>query len=121
MSTNKKVIMPMVVVKIPVFFDFVQPEREIKAVKANNPIINDISPINRGIRKSFSVTFFKYPPGVVIIKIFVIEKTETKKLPAEIVDIFNNRFVSLSFFFETKRLATIVIENPLNRELIKIS
>lgn len=118
---KRSVIVPIVVVKIPVFFDFVQPEREINVVSANKPIRNVIIPIVRGIKKSSSVIFFKYPPGVVTIDIFVMAKIDTKKQPAEIVAVFNKRLFNLLFRSETIRFATIAIENPLNRELIKIS
>ncbi|WP_109301427.1 hypothetical protein [Aquimarina sp. AU474] len=117
---NISVNIPMVLVKIPVLLDFTQPDNDIMADKAKSPIIKVNRPIIRGIKKSLIVTFFMYPPGVVIIEICVIAKTETRKHPADIVPSFKILFISLSFLSETNILATIAIEKPLNRALIKI-
>jgi hypothetical protein len=73
-----------------------------------------------GIKKSFETTSFKYPPGVVIMEICTMVNTATRKHPADRVADFKIGFVVLSFLSETSKLATIVIENPLNNELIRI-
>jgi len=116
---SKSVNIPITVVYIPTFFDLVHPDNEIITDRENNPIIKDIVPIIRGTKKSFVVTFFKYPPEVVIIDICIIAKTETKKQPADKVADFKIRFISLSFLSDTNKFATTVIENPLNNELIR--
>ena len=89
--------------------------------KEKTPIMNVIVPIILGNRKSFSVTFFKYPPGTVAIKTLVIEKTVTRKHAAATVAVFNSLFKTLSLLLSDMiRFATIVIENPHNNELIKM-
>ena len=111
---------PTTVVKIPIFFDFVHPESAIKKDKAKSPIIKVNIPMILASKKSSSVTSCRYPPGVVVIEILVIANRATRKQPAEIVAVFNKRFVNLSAFSDMIRLATMVIEKPLNKELIKI-
>lgn len=115
-----RVITPITVVKIPVFLDLVQPDNEISIDSATKPIIKVVIPIILGSKKSFAVTFSKYPPSVVIIKIFVIAKTETRKQLADIVAVFSNQFVSLLLLSETIMLATIAIEKPPNNALINM-
>ena len=114
-------ITPITVENIPAFLDFVQPESEIKVVKANKPSIKHIIPIILGNKKSLEVTFFRYPPGVVIIEILVIAKTLTRKQAADTVAVLNSLLLILSDLSETIRLATIAMENPLSKALIKMS
>ncbi|CAL2078676.1 Membrane protein [Tenacibaculum sp. 190524A02b] len=117
---NKSVNIPITVVYIPTFFDLVHPDKEIIIDRENNPIKKAMTPIIRGTKKSFSVTFFKYPPGVVIIDICIIAKTVIKKHPADKVADFKIRLNNLLFLSDTNKFATTVIENPLSNELIKI-
>ena len=113
-------MIPTTVVKIPTLFDFFHPASEITAVSEKRPIRKDIAPMARGRKKSSATTFFRYPPGVVIIEIWIMANTVTRKEPAARVADFKILFVNLSFWSYTSILATTVMENPLNRELIKI-
>ena len=55
-----------------------------------------------------------------IIDIWIIENTVTKKQPAASVADFKILFVSLSFLSEINKFAPTVMEKPLNKELISI-
>ena len=82
------------------------------------PKIKESIPITLGNIKSLWTTFLKYPPGKVIIKIFVIENTVTRKLPAAIVEDFSKLIVIRLFDLYTNKLAVTAMEKPPNKELI---
>lgn len=74
---------PIIVVNIPVFFDLTQPKSDRNADKEIIPKRRDMLPTSLGRLKSLSTTLIGYPL-VVIIKIFVMAKTVTRKEPAAI-------------------------------------
>ena len=78
---SKNVIPPTMVVKTPIFFDFVHPESPRTMHKNSIPNKNDIEPIVFGIDKFMDKILLGYPL-VVIITIFVIANTDTRKHPA---------------------------------------
>ena len=109
----------MTVVNIPIFFDFVQPDKEIIVIKDITPKRSVTPPISDGTLKSPSV-ILRGNPSVVIIRIFVIANTETKKkLAAKTAD-FIIFLVKRVFVSETKKFAITAMENPPNKELITI-
>lgn len=110
----------MIVVNFPTFFDLVHPDSDIITANAKSPIMNVEIPNTLGMKKSLATTFSKYPPGVVIMEICTMAKTVTRKQPVDKVAAFKIAFASLSFLSETIKLATMAIENPLNKALIRI-
>jgi len=117
---SSRVSTPTIVVNRPSFLDFVQPDNEIMTVNEKSPIRKVSMPINLGTAKSVAVTSLTYPPGVVIIEIWIMAKTVTRKQPEDSVAHFKIRSVSSVVLSETNKLATMVIENPLNKELIRM-
>jgi len=116
---KRRVSTPTIVVYLPSFFDFVQPDKAIITVNEKSPTTSVKIPIVLGMKNSFSV-MVSGKPGVVIIANCVMAKSVTRKQPADKVAAFNMRLVSLSFLSDTSKLATTVIENPLNSELMRI-
>ena len=109
----------MVVENSPNFLDLVQPSKEIIIVIDMMPIKKEQTPKALGIFKSLLSTL-KGKPSVVIIKIFDIAKTDTKKAP---VDIIENRKIFMLILsessFSNNNIKT-VRENPHNKALSKL-
>ncbi len=118
-NININVVIPMAVVNLPVFFDLVQPAKEIRVINDIIPKKNEITPTSLGSNKSLSITFRGYPV-VVFIRSVVIAKTETKKKLAADVDTIMIFFDKRVLTSDTKRFAITAIENPPSNELIII-
>ena len=88
MMINMSVRMPMVVEKIPVALDLVQPSSAIMTAIEIIPSKNEIPPRRLGNTKSLLSTC-KGKPSVVIKKTFVIAKMDTKKAPVDNMEIRN--------------------------------
>jgi len=109
----------MLVVNLPIFFDLVQPDKEIMVIKDIIPKINAIPPIIDGVIKSpFFISIGN--PFVVIIRIFVIANTEIKKKLAAKTEAFIIDLDKRVFISDTKKFAITAMENPPNKELISI-
>ena len=109
---------PIIEVYIPKFLDFVQPEREISPIIDKIPIKKVIRPIILGTAKSEFATAIGYP-SVVIIKILVIQKMQTKKLVAAIVANLNMLMINLSVALFSINIIIADNENPPNKALTK--
>ena len=116
---NNNVVTPTIVVRIPIFFDFVQPDKEIIVNREIIPNKNEITPIDlKGVKSPIS-TFMGYPSVVIIIILVIANRLIRKKQAAKIevpIIMFVNRF----FVSDTKKFAMIAIENPPSNELIVI-
>jgi len=109
----------MVVVILPIVFDWLHPESEIMISKEIIPIKNETIPTTFGNIKSLFKTSNGYP-WVVFIMILVIENNDIKKKLA--ADVANNNILFINFLLDSEisKLATIAIEKPANNELIII-
>lgn len=110
-------MIPIVVENNPNFFDLVQPSKDIIIVIDMIPMKKEVTPNTLGNFKSLLSTF-KGNPSVVINKIFVIAKIDTRKAP---VDIIENRKIFILIlsesFFSNNNIKT-VRENPPSKALI---
>ncbi|MEL6134797.1 MAG: hypothetical protein AAFR59_15660, partial [Bacteroidota bacterium] len=88
MMIKMSVIMPMVVEKIPVALDLVQPSSAIMTAIEIIPNKKEIPPKRLGKTKSLLATF-KGKPSVVIRKTFVIAKMATKNAPVDSIEMRN--------------------------------
>jgi len=104
-------------VKIPILLDFVQPDNAMTIDKEATPSRNVTIPRILGTRKVLSVTLTGNPV-VVIIKIFVIANTVTRKQPEATVATFRMLFVRRLLDSLTIKLAVTAIEKPPNNELM---
>lgn len=111
---------PMIVVYIPRFLDFVQPESDISPIIDMIPSEKVTSPIILGVAKSAYVITIGYP-GVVIINILVIENMQTKKLAAAKVANLNMLVINLSVALLSTSIIMADNENPPNKALTKIN
>jgi hypothetical protein len=119
MSIDINVSTPIIVVNIPIFFDFVQPDKEIIINKEMIPNRNEKKPITLVGVKSSLITSVGYP-CVVIIRIFVMAKRVIRKKHAAKIDAPIILLVNLDFVSDTKKFAIIAIENPPSNEVIVI-
>lgn len=110
----------MIVVYIPRFLDFVQPESDISPIIDMIPSEKVTSPIILGVAKSAYVITIGYP-GVVIINILVIENMQTKKLAAAKVANLNMLVINLSVALLSTSIIMADNENPPNKALTKIN
>ena len=117
MSINVKI--PTTVVNLPILFDLVHPDKAIIVIKEIIPKKRAIPPAIDEKLNSASVTL-RGNPSVVIIKIFVIANTDTKKKLAANTAAFMILLDKGVFDSETKKFAITVMENPPNKELISI-
>lgn len=117
---SRRATIPMIVVNQPIGFDLVQPVSIIMVINDKIPNKNAAKPMRRGIIKSLAFTSEGYP-GVVAMKILFIAKIATMNELEATMAAFIILLASFPFRFDTRKLATAVIENPPNSELITIN
>ena len=109
--------MPIVVENIPKPFDLVHPSKEIITVIEIIPVKKEIPPKTFGNTKSLLSTL-NGNPSVVIIKILVIAKIETRNAPVAKIENRNIFRINLFDSFLSNNKIITVRENPHNKALI---
>ncbi|MEM6633068.1 MAG: hypothetical protein AAF694_25580 [Bacteroidota bacterium] len=120
MRMNTNAIIPNKVVNLPNDLDCVQPETDIKLSIAINPIKNARIPTILGWLKSAYFTLIGNP-GVVIIKIFVMEKMVIKN--PNVATVANRKIYVINTLLLWLRIKAMIAdnENPTNRVLINVN